>query len=74
MMQIKLDRGFIDLLNERTGLNLTWEQFTAIYSERKAQRVVDPTVQVRKGRRRSEILKEALENFQKQDDERLKSG
>jgi hypothetical protein len=52
MMQANIDKGFVELLNERTGLNLTWEQFTAIYKERKAQRDADPVIQARRARNR----------------------
>ncbi len=54
-MQANIDKGFIELLNKRTGLNLTWEQFTAIYKERKAERDGDPVIQARKARYRAEL-------------------
>jgi len=60
-MQANIDKGFVELLNERTGLNLTWEQFTAIYRERKAQRDADPVIQARRARNRQ--LNELMETI-----------
>jgi len=60
-MQANIDKGFVQLLNERTGLNLTWEQFTAIYRERKAQRDADPVIQARRARNRQ--LNELMETI-----------
>jgi hypothetical protein len=61
MMQANIDKGFVELLNERTGLNLTWKQFTAIYRERKAQRDADPVIQARRARNRQ--LNELMETI-----------
>ena len=55
VMMANIDRGFVELLNKRTGLNLTWDEFKAIYQERKAERDADPVIQSRKERHRVEI-------------------
>ncbi|EGQ62860.1 hypothetical protein GGI1_15453, partial [Acidithiobacillus sp. GGI-221] len=54
-MMANIDRGFVESLNRRTGLNLTWEEFKAIYQERKAERDADPAIQSRKARHRVEM-------------------
>ncbi|MBU2858037.1 hypothetical protein HF289_14595, partial [Acidithiobacillus ferrooxidans] len=54
-MMANIDRGFVDLLNRRTGLNLTWEEFKAIYQERKTERDADPAIQSRQARHRVEM-------------------
>ena len=59
-MMANIDKGFVELLNQRTGLNLTWEQFRAIYQERKAQRDNDPAIQARKAWNRK-ILEQMME-------------
>ncbi|MBU2858530.1 hypothetical protein HF289_17280, partial [Acidithiobacillus ferrooxidans] len=50
-----IDRGFVELLNRRTGLNLTWEKFQAIHQEWKAKRDADPAIQSRQARHRVEM-------------------
>lgn len=47
-MMMNIDAGFVELLNRKTGANLSWQDFTAIYRERKAQRDADPVVQARR--------------------------
>lgn len=52
-MQANIDKGFVELLNKRTGLSLTYKQFTDIYLERKEERDNDPVVQAKKARHRA---------------------
>lgn len=47
-MMANIDTGFVELLNKRTGLNLSWLEFKTIYQERKAERDADPIVQRRR--------------------------
>ena len=54
-MMANIDRGVVDLLNRRTGLNLTWEKFQAIHQEWKAKRDADPAIQSRQARHRVEM-------------------
>ncbi|MBU2859917.1 hypothetical protein HF290_05680 [Acidithiobacillus ferrooxidans] len=54
-MMANIDRGFVELLNRRTGLNLTWEKFQAIHQEWKAKRDADPAIQSRQARHRVEM-------------------
>jgi hypothetical protein len=58
-MLANVDKGFVELLNKRTGLNLTWAQFLEIYRERKAQRDADPVIRARRARNRQ--LNELME-------------
>ncbi len=55
---MNIDAGFVRMLNEATGLNLTWQDFTELYRARKAQRDADPRVQAR--RRFNEAVNEML--------------
>ena len=47
-MLFRIDNGFISLLNERTGDDLTFKQFRAIASERKKEKDADPVRQRKK--------------------------
>jgi hypothetical protein len=43
-MRANIDNRFIELLNERTGMTLTCQEFVAIYNERKKERDSDPRI------------------------------
>ena len=43
-----MDKGFLKLLQEKTGLNISWADFVVIYKERKAQRDKDPVIIARR--------------------------
>jgi hypothetical protein len=64
-MLANVDKGFVELLNKRTGLNLTWAQFLEIYRERKAQRDADPVIRARRARNRQ--LNELMETLAREE-------
>lgn len=47
-MMFNVDKGFVELLNQRKGISMTWAEFLEIYRERKKQRDADPRIQARR--------------------------
>lgn len=47
-MMAMIDKGFVELLNRRTGLSLTFKEFCGIILERKTERGNGTVIQRRK--------------------------